>query len=139
MIYSLRGAVATMVVLAGVGAYSAIDRGMNYQAAKASVVMIDRLCNFTETTTEGDGRTVARGLTDSCSSTDEWEKVRETRSKVVSGTATIHVTYVAPQDGSQQTAKLSYTGRDDEFYEMKAGDEFDILVDNADPTRIRKA
>ena len=139
MIYSLRGAVATMVVLAGVGAYSAIDRGMNYQAAKASVVMIDRLCNFTETTTEEDGRQVARGLTDSCSSTDEWEKVRETRSKVVSGTATIHLSYVAPQDGSQQTGQLRFDGRDDEFYEIKAGDEIAILVDNADPTKIRKA
>lgn len=139
MIYSLRGAVGTMVVLAGVGAYSAIDRGMNYQETKASVVMIDRLCNFTETTTEGDGRTVARGLTDSCSSTDEWEKVRETRSKVVSGTATIHLSYVAPQDGSQQTGQLRYTGRDDEFYEISAGDEIAILVDNEDPTKIRKA
>lgn len=139
VIYSLRGAVVTIVAIAGVGAYSAIDRGMNYQEAKASVVMIDRVCDITETTTESDGTTVARGLSDSCSLVEEWETVREKRSKVVSGTATVHVSYVAPQDGSQQTAELKFNGRDDEFYELRAGDEIDVLVFNNDPAKIRKA
>ena len=139
MVYSLRGAVAAMVFIGGVGVYSTIDRGMNYQAAKASVVMIDRLCDMTETTTEADGTTVARGMRDSCSSVDEWETVKENRSKVVSGTATVHVTYVAPQDGSHQTSELKFNGRDDEFYELKAGDEIEVLVSNDDPAKIRKS
>ena len=139
MFYSLRGAVAMIVVVGGIGAYSAIDRSMNYQQARASVVMIDRLCDMTETTTETDGTTIARGMRDSCSTVDEWETVREKRTKTVSGTATVHVSYIAPQDGSQQTAELTFSGRDDEFYELNAGDEIDVLVSNDDPSRIRKS
>ena len=138
MFYSLRGAVAAMVFIAGVGVYSAIDRGVNYQAAKASVVMIDRMCNFVETSQE-DGQRVARGVTDSCNSTDEWETVKDKRNKVVSGTAVVHLTYIAPQDGSQQTSELKFDGRDDEFYELKAGDEIEVLVSNHDPSKVTKA
>lgn len=139
MFHSLRGAVAAMIFIGGVSVYSAIDRGVNYQAARASVVMIDRLCDMTETTTEPDGRTVARGMRDSCSSVDEWDTVKEKRTKVVSGTATVHLTYVAPQDGSQQTAELKFNGREDEFYELKAGDEIEVLVSNDDPAKIKKS
>ena len=138
MSYSLRGAVAAMVFIAGAGIYSAADRGMNYQAAKASVTTIDRMCNFVETTREG-GQTVAKGVKDSCSSTDEWETVKEKRNKVVSGTAVVHVAYTAPQDGSYQASELKFDGRDDEFYEHKAGDEIEVLVSNEDPSKIRKA
>ena len=138
MSYALRGMVAGIVVVAGIGACAVVDRGANYQAAKASVVTIDRICNFVETTKE-DGQTVARGLSDSCSSTDEWQTVKEKRNKVVSGTATVHVSYIAPQDGSQQTSELKFDGRDDEFYELKAGDEIQVLVSNDDPTKISKS
>jgi hypothetical protein len=139
MFGSLRGMVFGMVVLAGVSAYAVVDRGVNYKEAKGSVVMIDRKCNFTETTTEEDGHTVARGITDSCNSTDEWATVKEKRNKVVSGHAVVQVSYVAPQDGAQHFAELHFDGRDDEFYELKAGDEINILVSNDDLSKIRKA
>jgi hypothetical protein len=130
--------VVGMVVVAGVSAYAVIDRDVNYKQAKGSVVMIDRKCDFTETTTE-EGHTVARAITDSCNSTDEWQTVREKRSKVVSGKAVVQVSYIAPQDGAQHFAQLRFDGRDDEFYQLKAGDEINILVSNDDLSKIRKA
>ena len=139
MFHSLRGMVFGMVVIAGVSAYAVIDRGVNYKAAKGSIVMIDRKCSFTETTTEEDGHTVARGITDSCNSTDEWATVKEKRNKVVAGTAVVQVSYTAPQDGAQHFGELRFDGRDDEFYQLKAGDEIAILVSNDDASKIRKA
>ena len=49
MFGSLRGMVIGVVVVAGASTYAVIDRGVNYKEAKASVVMIDRKCDFTET------------------------------------------------------------------------------------------
>jgi hypothetical protein len=110
----------------------------NADKVKATVMTIDRTCDFVETTFEGKKAMSARGYTDSCSSTDEWSKVREKRNKQVSGRATIHVSYVAPADGAEHTGEFKITGRDDAFYEIKAGDEIDILVSKTDPTRIRQ-
>ena len=42
MSYSMYGMVAATVFVAGIGACSVIDRGSNYQPAKASVFLIDR-------------------------------------------------------------------------------------------------
>jgi hypothetical protein len=139
MIYSLRGAAFTMAAMALFGGYSAINRSVNWTGAKATISYIDRSCDFIETTTDESGRKTARGTTDACSSTDEWEKVRAKRNKVVSGRATVHVTYAAPQDGSYQSGEFKLTGRDDEFYNLKAGDEVRILVSTSDPAKIRKA
>ena len=138
MRYSLYGSVAAILLVFGVAAGSIVGRTANYKPAKASVYMIDRTCNFVETNYEG-GHKVARGVTDSCNSTDEWASVRKKRNKVVSGKAVVHLTYVAPQDGSSNTGALTFDGRDDEFYEIKAGDEINILVRNDDPTKIIKA
>jgi hypothetical protein len=106
---------------------------------KATVTTIDRTCDFIETEFEGKKAISARGYTDSCNSTDEWAKVREKRNKTVSGRATIHVNYVAPADGAEHTGELRITGRDDAFYEVKAGDEIEILVSKTDPAKIRQA
>jgi hypothetical protein len=106
---------------------------------KATVTTIDRTCDFVETTFEGKKAMSSRGYTDSCSSTDEWAKVREKRNKKVSGRATIHVSYIAPADGTEHMGEFKLTGRDDAFYELKAGDEVEILVSKSDPTRIRQA
>jgi hypothetical protein len=46
---------------------------------------------------------------------------------------------MVPQTGQPGTGELKFDGRDDEFYRLKAGDEIDILVSDADPTRIHKA
>ena len=51
----------------------------------------------------------------------------------------MHLSFTAPQNGQPATAELTFDGRDDEFYQMKAGDEVQILVSNSDPTKIKKA
>jgi hypothetical protein len=134
VVRSLRGISIAILLAAGL---TACGSG-NYTAAKASISTIDRSCDFIETTKEA-GRRTARGYTDSCNSTDEWSNVREKRNKVVSGRATVHITYTAPKDGSFQTAELKFDGRDDEFYKLKAGDEINILVSNTDPKKVYKA
>ena len=139
MINSLRGATVAMVFVAAVGVYSIVNRGANYAPAKADVYLIDRTCDYVETTTSADGRSSAQGKSGSCLSVDEWETVRQKRSKVVSGKAVVHVSYTAPQDGSSQTSELKFDGRDDEFYNLKAGDQINILVSKSDPSKIVKA
>lgn len=144
MMYRLYGMAAAMVFILGMAAFSVSDRAMNWKPAKATVTTIDRTCNFVETTTDPNTNKVmeARGLTDSCSATDEWEKQRDTirkSGKRFSGDAVVHVTYSAPQDGSYRTADLNFTGRDDEFYDLQAGSEINILVSNTDPSKIKKA
>lgn len=136
--YSAYGAMAAVGFIAIVSAVTSADRGMNYKPAKGSVYLIDRTCNFIETTTTADGRKTARGVKDSCISSDEWKTVREKRDKVVSGKAVVSVSYTAPQDGVSHTAELRFDGRDDAFYDLKAGDEIDILVSNDDPAKIIK-
>jgi hypothetical protein len=142
MIYRLYGIAAAMVLVLGLTAFSAANRAMNYKPAKASVSYIDRTCDFVETS-EKAGVKTARSLTDSCDSTGEWDKVRdavrEKRRKKIAGSETVHVSYTAPQDGSSRTAELQFTGSDDEFYELQAGSEVNILVSNSDPAKITKA
>ena len=142
MIYRFYGIVVAMLLVLGVAGFSAIDRTANWKLAKATVSTIDRSCDFVETTTEAGVKT-ARGLSDNCDSTGEWDKrrdaVRSQRAKKVSGEAIVHLTYTAPQDGSYRTADLRFTGGDDEFYTLQAGSEINILVSNSDPSKIRKA
>ena len=137
MIYSLRGMAFTMIAVAVIGGFSLADRGLNYAPAKASVFLIDRTCNFTQTTS-GPGGKMQATIKDSCNSTDEFATIRKTRSKMVDGKAVVKVTYTAPQDGSYQTSQLTFDGRDDEFYKLKAGDTIDVLVSNEDHGQIRK-
>ena len=134
MVRSFR-AISILILLAA--GLTACGSG-NYTSAKASISTIDRSCDFIETTKEA-GKTSARGYTDSCNSTDEWSNVREKRNKIVSGRATVHITYTAPKDGSFQTAEFRFDGRDDEFYKLRAGDEIEVLVSNTDPKKVYKA
>ena len=122
--------------------------GVETVAAKATVSTIDRTCEIIETTTRqvDDPRTKGAKLdaaemeskTGDCKSVAEWDEVRTKRTKKVQGTALVHVDYVAP-DGSAHSSTLEFDGRDDEFYELRAGDEIDIRIAKSDPTRIRKA
>ena len=123
--------------------------GFEGAPATATVVTIDRECKIIESTRReiddprGSGTKIdaqeMRSLKGECKSVGEWEEVRKKRKKTVDGTAAVHVEYQAPQDGSFQTATLNFTGRDDEFYELNAGDTIPILVASDDPKRIRKA
>ena len=117
--------------------------------AKATVTTIDRTCEIIETIKRDvdDPRAPGHKLqaqemnstTGECKSVEEWAEVRKKRTKLVEGTAAIHVDYQAPQDGSWHSATLNFTGRDDKFYELNAGDSVAILVAKTDPTKIRKA
>ena len=115
----------------------------------ATVSMIDRTCDIITTTTtkvddprgtgvQLDSQTKEAHKGD-CKSVDEWEEVRTKKKQQVSGTATVHVDYQAPQDGSYHSATLEFTGRDDEFYDLKAGDRIEIRVAKDNPARIWKA
>ena len=139
MSYSIYGVAAAMVLVATVGTVSAIERS-HWQPAKASVSYIDRSCKIVQTAyDENWNAKSSRTFTDACSSVDEWEKVRAKRTKLVEGKAVVHLDFVVHETGQSGTAELKYTGRDDEFYEMKAGDEVEILVNKDDPTRVKKA
>ena len=52
------------------------------------------------------------------------------------GKARVSIMYTAPQDGSFHPGELNYTGHDDRFYELKAGDQLPIRVDKADPAHF---
>ena len=112
----------------------------NAKETKATVVYIDRTCTII-TTKYGENYkpTDHETRTDSCNSIAEWDKVREKRNKVVDGTAVVHVSYMVPQTGQPGSGELKFDGRDDEFYNLKAGDDVTILVSDADPSRIHKA
>lgn len=139
MMYSARGAVVAMVLVVGVTVTTSIDRGMNYKPAKATVFLVDRECRF-DREYEG-GKT--ESVTQSCNATDEFKSLagapQGKRKMDVDGKAVVKVSYTAPQDGSYQTSQLRYDGRDEEFYELKAGDQIDILVSNDDPAVIIEA
>ncbi len=117
--------------------------------AQATVTTIDHKCEIIESVTRdiddprGSGAKIqAQELhtsTGECKSVEEWADVRSKRTKNVNGTAAVHVDYQAPQDGSYHSATLIFTGSDDEFYELKAGDRIAIMVAKADPAKIRKA
>jgi hypothetical protein len=139
MIYSVRGAIFTVVAAVMISGIASVNKSANWAETKATIDSIDRSCDFVETTYEGKKAMSSRDYTDSCSSTDEFDKVKEKRNKVVSGRATVHVSYTAPNDGSYQTGKFTMNGRDDDFYTLKAGDSVEILVSKSDATRIRRS
>ena len=136
--YRLYGMLAAVVFIIGMAGYRAIDRASNYKPAKATVYEIDRKCDIVETTTSSDGKKSSRTYNGECKSIDAWQTAAAKRDHSISGTATIKVSYTAPQDGSSQTSELHFTSRDDEFYDLHAGDEVAVLVSNSDPSKIVK-
>ena len=52
------------------------------------------------------------------------------------GKAVVKIIYTAPQDGSFHPGTLNYTGHDDAFYDLKAGDPIAIRVDKSDPAHF---
>ena len=136
--YRLYGVLAAVVFIIGMAGYNAIDRASNYKPAKATVYEIDRKCDIVETTTSSDGKKSSRTYNGECKSIDAWQTAAAKRDHSISGTATIKVSYTAPQDGSSQTSELHFTSRDDEFYDLHAGDEVAVLVSNSDPSKIVK-
>jgi hypothetical protein len=140
MLYRLGGMATALVLITGLSAYGCADRSMNYTPAKASVFLIDRKCDIIETVTSPDGHKSSSTYNGDCKSVDDaWDAAEAKHNKKIAGRSTVKVSYTAPKDGSSQTAELHFTARDDEFYDLKAGDEINILVRNDDPTKITKA
>jgi hypothetical protein len=137
--YRLYGMIAAILLILGVAGFSAIDRAANWKPAKATVFLIERKCDIVETSTSFDGQKSSRTYNGDCKSVDDWTKAKEKHDKTISAKATVKVTYVAPQDGTSQTGELHFTSKDDEFYDLTAGEIVDVLVNNEDPTRIKKA
>ena len=137
MSYSGYGALTAVGFVVLVGGYSMVDRSMNYTAAKASVFRIDRECKFTRVYTDGKREKISQD----CSATDEFKSIANStegkRKMDVDGKAVVKVSYTSPKDGSYQTSELRFTGRDDPFYKLRAGDEVAILVSNDDHSKIR--
>jgi len=137
MTYYLYGVGAVVVV----GVAVAISGGENnWQPAKATITTIDRKCQIVETKYDENYKAKERSThTDDCNSVDEWEKVKTKHDKTIVGNAVVHVSYTVPQNGQEVMGDLKFTPREDEFFELKAGDELKILVSKSDPAKIRKA
>ena len=137
MSYWMYGAGAAVVLVAAV---SISGTAGNWQPVKATISTIDRKCQIIETKYDADyKRKESSTHTGDCNSVDEWEKVKAKHDRTIAGDAVVHLNYTAPQNGQDQTGDLRFTPREDEFFELKAGDEIKILVSKSDPTRIRKA
>jgi hypothetical protein len=133
------GGVAAVVLIAAVSIGGTAESSQ-WQRTTASVYMIDRKCQIVETSYDGEyKRKSSRVYTDSCSSLDEWGEVRKKRTKDIAGKAVVFLNYTAPGSGQTQMGKLNFDGHDDEFYELKAGDQIEILVSEKDPTKVKKA
>ena len=65
--------------------------------------------------------------------------VKTKHDKRIVGNAVVHLDYTAPQNGQEQMGELRFTPRDDEFFDLKSGDQVKILVSKTDPAKIRKA
>jgi hypothetical protein len=112
----------------------------------ATVTTIDRLCTIIEQRMPEDpevrrltkDRPVQSSRKGDCNEVEEWVEVKRTKSKRVEGEAEIHFVYVGP-DGKQRQGSLTYTGADDEFYEVKSGDSLPIRVAEDDPTRVYRS
>jgi hypothetical protein len=131
------GAGAAVVLVAAVSIGGTAD---NWQPVKATISTIDRKCQIIETKYDQDYRAKESSThTGDCNSVGEWEKVRAKHDRTIAGNAVVHLQYTAPQNGQDEMGDLRFTPRDDEFFELKAGDEIKILVSKSNPAKIRKA
>lgn len=137
MSYYLYGLGAVVVI--GV-AVSISGSSGDWQPVKATISTIDRKCQIIETKYDADyQRKESSTHTGDCNSVDEWEKVKTKHDNRIVGEAVVHVSYAAPKTGQEEMADLNFTPRDDEFFDLKGGDEIKILVSKSDPTKVRKA
>jgi len=134
--YWIYGAGAAVAIVAAVSIGGSAD---TWRPVKATITTIDRKCQIIETKYDENYRAKESSThTDDCNSVDEWEKVKAKHDRTIVGSAVVHLDYT-PQNGQEQMGELSFTPRDDEFFDLKAGDEVKILISKTDPAKIRKA
>jgi len=138
MSYYLYGVGAVVVFGAAVAISGA--GGSNWQPVKATISTIDRKCQIIETKYDANYiKKESSTHTGDCNSVEEWQKVKTKHDPTIVGSAVVHLNYTAPQNGEYETGELKFTPRENQFFELKAGDELTILVYKTDPARIRKA
>lgn len=138
--YRLLGGALMLTGMLVVGAINTIDRSANYVSMDAEVYLIDRVCNFTTTTTFGGKTTKQQNVKKSCNSTGEFRSIRADPDNPkfrVDGKATVHVYYTSPVDQSTLRGELKFDGTDREFYALNAHDKIKILVSKSDPNKIK--
>jgi hypothetical protein len=120
--------------LAAYGAHSWLNREIHLrdtQPAVATVEKIARTCLLEDTQTGATMRGDCGGR-----AFFNAQAYRNGKREDINGDAVVSIMYTAPQDGSFQSGRLNFTGHDDQFYELKAGDRIPIRVDRKDPARF---
>lgn len=112
----------------------------NSVPATAMVTTIDRKCTiveqaYTESPTGNRTMGAKRNYEGECHEIDDWETVKKKRGMNLKGKAEVHLSYVGP-DGKSHTGTIKVDGRDAEFYDLKAGDSVQIMMDPDQPERI---
>ena len=103
---------------------------------KATVLSIDRTCTFIA---HNDAKTETE---EPCSATPEFREFADKgkpRGSRLIGNEVMHLSWTAPADGSMHYGDLKFTGRDDEFYTVNAGDLIAIRIKKDDPSMFRRA
>ena len=122
------------------GACSGDPSESEWKSVEASVFRIDRIC-ASKTTVQETGRPteLVSSIRDCHMNRSFLDTVRRQsgRADFVHGTATVKVTYIAPQDQTKHIAQLKFDSASDQFYALKDGDKINIRVSVADPDKIR--
>ena len=129
-----------VMLAGGIAACGTIDPDANWNPTEATIFRIDRLCASRYTSTEVDKPTEVVTNTHDCRMSTTFLKTasgQAGRANFVNATATVKVTYIAPQDNAEHIGHLKFTSADDEFYLLKAGDKIGIFVAADDPETIR--
>ena len=128
---------AQIVATIGMAAFGAWHWGQhqlhlrNTLPVTATVEQVDRTCLLADTNSDA----VAYG---DCGQRDFFNRQAFASGKRadLEGKAVVKIMYTAPQDGSFHPGTLNFTGHDDAFYQLKAGDPIAIRVATADPAQF---
>lgn len=129
-----------MMLAGGIAACGTVDPETDWGPTKATIFRIDRLCTSKYIFGAPDKPDEQVTNTRDCQMSPAFLKAASKqagRANYVHATATVKVTYIAPQDRTQHTGEVIFTGADDQFYALKAGDTLPILVSRTDPETIR--
>lgn len=104
----------------------------------AVVSGIKRTCEFVETS----GPEAGAKRKDDCAKHPDWRTERARyagRALDLVGEAVVTVYFVSPADQQTHEARLTFSGRQDEFYTLDMGDEIKVRYDPENPAHAWKA
>jgi len=135
----LRGMTGVAIVCL-IAACSSAPSEIAWVPTEATVFRIDRICTSRFPSSELGKPVELYTDTHACSMNRSFldsVKNQAGRADFVHATATVNLTYNAPNDRAQHVGKLHFTAADDRFYSLKAEDKIKIRVSPADPDKIR--